>query len=158
MDEILIYIRSLLVNDSILQSLWQGAGKSSVSCISHAQRTQADYPRIVYAGYQGKGFMSGDAIPKFFNGTLEIEVVARKSVNNQQPLEFVRLCEARILLLILGNKRHGMSPLQGTRTGNYSISTCNQNYSMLLPKYDPTIERWGCQFEVTINNLTANLL
>lgn len=160
MDELLIYLRTLFVNDVILKGIFVAAGQPEVSCVSISERITASYPRIILFGNEGNQLQYGDNIPKFFKGSFNVEAVARKTDLNQTPLATVRAIEKRIRQLVLGAPQlnpsiHG---LQGTVVGSdFRVDVVDQVWSQLLPKYDPTVERWGVFYNILLNQYVVNI-
>jgi hypothetical protein len=115
---------------------------------------------IVY-GDLGVQQMYGDVLPQFFSGTIFVEAVARKTDNtspdvNETPLATVRAIEKRVQLLMLGSVSQAVKGLQGTTvSANYRIDSIGQRWSRLLPKEDPTLERWGASYHILVDNYTV---
>lgn len=157
MEELLIFIRSLLVNDPILLAAYVAAGSTSVSVLTPRQRTVASYPRIILEGHEGEQVsFSENSRPKFTNGTVRLEIVTRKSDSDPLPLQTLYAIQEQVTELLLGNPVTGVPGIKGQQVGSkYNVPIFKQcNPSGLVPPLtDTTVERWRGTYDCQLNRM-----
>ena len=153
MDDLLIFIRALLVADADLLAAFLAAGGTGVSVVSPDQRVTASYPRIVLSGDEGSQLSYGDGLAKFFNGTVRTEIVTRQSEICPDGLDVLRAIQRRCFQLLLGDPATGLLPMLGrTVSSDWNVTVFRQtNPTRMLPVNDPTFSRHLTTYAVQLN-------
>jgi hypothetical protein len=165
MDDLLIYIRALLLADADLQAAYLAAGASEVRVIPPTERATASYPCQVLEGEEGAQLSFGEnANPKYFEGRVRLEIVTRTSVACPDALDTLRTIQARTRDLLLGNRSLSLDGIQGQaisagqplapQVAGWNVPVFRQTSpTRMIPAMDPTIYRHLTTYAVTLNRI-----
>ena len=157
MDDLIAYVINLFRTDPILLAYFTAAGQSKVAVGYPGNRVNATYPFLVVYGYEGSQTPYGENNrPKFFRGTLKIEIVAKESNSNTAPLATVNLIKKRITYLLLGSP--GPPSFQGIQGRFLSQQIrCDSFYEKdptgYIDEMDPTLKKWGGSYSALLNQI-----
>ncbi len=157
MDDLLTYLHGLFTADVDIIAAFTAAGTSTVSCVRPNQRIKPVYPRIIMEGDDGQSSMYGDVMPKFYDATLWLKVMVRKSDADQASISTLTTVKARVTELILGQPALGIQGLQGTKfSASYRCDSIQERSSKIeYGVTDPTVDRWRVSYHVKLNNLAV---
>jgi hypothetical protein len=156
MDDLLIFIRALLIGDATLLDAFQDAGASAVRVIPPSERANASYPCQVLEGEEGAQMpFSENGNPKFFQGVVRLEVVTRTSGDCPDALDTLRTIQARTRDLLLGNRNLALPGIQGRAiSDDWNVPVFRQTSpTRMVPATDPTIYRHLTTYAVTLNRI-----
>lgn len=156
MDDLLIFIRALLIADADLQAAYLAAGASEVRVIPPTERSNASYPCQVLEGEEGAQLaFSENANPKYFNGVVRLEIVTRTSPACSDALDTLRTIQARTRDLLLGNRSLSLDGIQGQAiSADWNVPVFRQTSpTRMIPATDPTIYRHLTTYAVTLNRI-----
>lgn len=150
MDELIAFVRSLLLADSGIQGIFTASGRPIVIVRSPGGASDAVYPVIIIDALPGGDITQGEGYPRFSEGSLKLYIVARRSDVAASPARLVWDISNRIQDIIRGNRHAGLLPLQGRATGTkYKCVICrNVLPSGPVSDPDPEVSRFVLTYKI----------
>jgi hypothetical protein len=161
MDELIVFLRQLLIQDTVFAGVCASAGSAKAIITAPRQRAVASYPKTVIDGDDGDDVWTGDILPKYFRARLRLEFYARLSDADTDPLGTRQKMFNRARDLITGipaNAANGMVSIPGI-TGqvvgpNWRVCSASISANNIPNTEDETICRKDIRVEVLLSRIT----